>query len=91
MTFCAFKNIGCGIFKSKGYKIFFSGFKSYARCHDSNDFNTNFNISRGQSGVAILWSNKLSDKVTCLDVGNERIVAIQLEVGINICLKLHSL
>ena len=64
----------------------FTGFKSFARCHDSNDPITNFNIPRGQSGVAILWSNKLSDKVTCLDVGNERIVAIQLEVGFKICL-----
>ena len=64
----------------------FSGFKSFARCHDSNDPITNYNIPRGQSGVAILWSNKLSDKVTCLDVGNERIVAIQLEVGFKICL-----
>ena len=67
-------------------KYFFSGFKSFARCHDSNDSITNFNIPRSQSGVAILWSNKLSDEVTCLDVGNEHIVAIQLEVGIKICL-----
>ena len=31
----------------------FSGFKSFARCHDSNDPITNVNIPRGQSGVAI--------------------------------------
>ena len=64
----------------------FPEFKTFVRCHDSNDPITNFNVPRGQSGVAILWSDKFADVITRLDVGNERIVAIQLDVDIKICL-----
>ena len=64
----------------------FPEFKTLVRCHDSNDPITNFHVPRGQAGVAILWSNKLSDAITCLDVGNERIVAIEVDVDIKICL-----
>ena len=45
-----------------------------------------FNVPRGQSGVAILWSNKLADRITCLDVGNERVMAIELDAEIKICI-----
>ena len=64
----------------------FNDFKSFVRCHDSNDPITNFNVPRGQSGVAILWSNKLADRITCLDVGNERVMAIELDAEIKICI-----
>ena len=64
----------------------FTDFKSFVRCHVSNDPITNFNVPRGQSGVAILWSNKLADRITCLDVGNERVMAIQLDAEIKICI-----
>ena len=55
------------------------------RCHDSNEPILHFNIPRGQSGVAILYSNKLSDKITKLSVGNERIIAVELDFGQNFC------
>ena len=42
----------------------FKNFDVLIRCHDSNEPISHFNIPRGQSGVAILYSNKLSDKIT---------------------------
>ena len=59
----------------------FCGIESFVRCHDSNEPITNTHIPRGQSGIAILWSKKLSDKITRLECGNERIQAIELNVG----------
>ena len=57
----------------------------FIRCHDSNEPISHFNIPRGQSGVAIMYSNKLSDKITKLNVGNERVIAFELELGQKYC------
>ena len=58
----------------------------HIRCHDSNDPISHFSIPRGQSGVAILHSKRLSDKITKLNVGNERIIALELNVGQKYCI-----
>lgn len=42
----------------------FIDFGAFIRCHDSNEPIPNTHLPRGQSGVAILWSKTLSDKVT---------------------------
>ena len=46
-------------------------FGVHIRCHNSNEPISHFNVPRGQSGVAIMWSNTLSDKVNKLNVRNE--------------------
>ena len=63
----------------------FKNFDVLIRCHDSNEPISHFNIPRGQSGVAILYSNKLSDKITKLSVGNEWIIAVELDFGHKFC------
>ena len=46
---------------------------------------SHFNIPRGHSGVAILCSYKLYDKITKLKVGNEQIIALELDFGQTFC------
>ena len=64
----------------------FPGIDIHIRCHDSNENMSNSHIPRGQSGVAILWSITLSDTISKLDVGNERILAIEIEFDHKICI-----
>ena len=64
----------------------FSDFEGFIRCHDSNEPISNSHIPWGQSGVAILWSKKLSDRITRLEGGNERIQVIELNMGYKTCL-----
>ena len=65
----------------------FPDIETYTRCHDANENIDHSCIPRGQAGVAILWSKTLSDKISKLEVGNERIVAIQIELdNAKICL-----
>ena len=52
------------------------------RFHDYNEPISHFNIYRGQSGVTIMFSNKLTDKITKLNVGNERIITLELDLFI---------
>ena len=63
----------------------FKNFDVFIRCHDSNEPISHFNIPRGQSGVAIMYSNKLSDKITKFNVGNERVIAFELDLGQKYC------
>ena len=86
ITSCAYNSIGSGNLKKDCIQNNFPELKTLARCHDSNDPITNFNVPCGQSGVAILWSGKFADAITRLGVGNERIVAIELDVDIKNCL-----
>ena len=58
----------------------------YSRCHDSNDNIQSFNIPRGRSGVAIMWQNCISDKLSKLDVGNERVIAIEVNLNTKLCI-----
>ena len=46
---------------------------------------SHFNIPRSHSGVLILCSNKLSNIVTKLKVGNERIIALESDFGQKFC------
>ena len=76
MILFAFRSIGSGAFKKNGYH------KNTKTLMCSSDATiSHFNIPRGHSGVAILCSNRLSDKVTKLKVGNERIIALELDFG----------
>ena len=61
-------------------------FHVFARCHDSNDKIQNFNIPRGRAGVAIIWQDLISDKVSPLDVGNERVIAIEVNADRKLCI-----
>ena len=58
----------------------------FSRCHDTNENIPNFNIPRGRSGVAIIWQNRISDKITKLDAGNERVIAIEVNLDIKLCI-----
>ena len=58
----------------------------FSRCHDANENISNFNIPRGRAGVAIIWQNCISDRVTKLDVGNERVIAIEVNLDIRLCI-----
>ena len=40
----------------------------------------------GRAGIAILWNKKLSDYVTRLEVGNERVMAIEINGSSKICI-----
>ncbi|MCG8113322.1 MAG: endonuclease/exonuclease/phosphatase family protein, partial [Candidatus Thiodiazotropha taylori] len=73
-------------FQKNWFEDNIENFQFLARCHDSNENLSNFNIPRGRSGVAILWKNDISNKVSKLDVGNERIVAVELNFDTKICL-----
>lgn len=64
----------------------FPEFGSFVRCHDSNDSISNFSLPRGRSGVAILWKKSLMDYTTRLDVGNERVIAIEIDSNIKLCI-----
>ena len=54
----------------------------FSRCHDTNESIPNFNIPRGRSGI---WQNGISDKITKLDAGNERVIAIEVNLDIKLC------
>ena len=61
-------------------------FEPFVRCHDSNDNISNFNVPRGRAGVAILWNKKLSDTVSRLDVGNENVMAVEINSTKKLCI-----
>lgn len=52
----------------------------YHRCHDTEDPITNFKAPRGQAGVAFLWPRSLDDHIQKLPEGNNRILALKLEL-----------
>ncbi|MCW4346819.1 MAG: reverse transcriptase family protein [Candidatus Thiodiazotropha endolucinida] len=58
----------------------------FARCHDSNENISNFNVPRGRAGVAIIWQDSIADNVTKLDVGNERVIAVEINADIKVCI-----
>ena len=61
-------------------------FEPFVRCHDSNDNISNFNVPRGRAGVAILWNKNLSDIVSRLEVGNERVMAVEINGTNKLCI-----
>ena len=56
------------------------------RCSDYSDPISGFNLHRGKGGVCILLSKQWSSKVKRLNVGNERIVAIEINSQEKRCL-----
>ena len=58
----------------------------FSCCHDTKENIPNVNIPRGRSGVAIIWQNGISDKITKLDASNERVIAIEVNLKIQLCI-----
>ena len=63
-------------------------FGSFIRCNscDSNDTISNFSIPRGRAGVAILGNETLTDSISRLEVRNERVIAIEINCSIKLCI-----
>ena len=61
-------------------------FGSFVRCCDFNDIISSFSIPRGRAGVAILWNETLTDSISRLQVGNERVIAIEINCSIKLCI-----
>ena len=61
-------------------------FGSFVRCCDFNDTISSFSIPRGRAGVAILWNETLTDSISRLQVGNERVIAIEINCSIKLCI-----
>ena len=61
--------------------------KDYSvRCSDQNDPISGFNLPRGKGGVAIFWPKPWSSRIKKLSDGNERIIAIEIQGQVKICL-----
>ncbi|CAC5424816.1 unnamed protein product [Mytilus coruscus] len=60
------------------------GMMNHSRCHDVNDPISNFQIPRGRGGVAILWPSSLDSHVKKQEDGNERIIAIEIQIKLSL-------
>lgn len=68
-------------FESGGLDRMFPGYDSAIRCNDTFEEKiSNLLIPRGKGGVCTLWHSSLTPFIKRLDVGNERIQAIQLSL-----------
>lgn len=53
--------------------------ENYTRCHDCNEPVSNFQVPRGQGGIAILWPKEWDKYIKKLNDGNERIMAVEIQ------------
>ena len=58
----------------------------HVRCSDQNEPISGFKLPRGKGGVAIFWPNLWSSRIKKLSDGNERIIAIEIQGQVKICL-----
>ena len=52
-------------------------YEGFVRCSDMNENISNFQITRGKGGIAILWPRDWSNSVKRLEEGNERVQAVE--------------
>jgi hypothetical protein len=55
-------------------------------CSDTFEEISNFNLPRGKGRIAVAWKRELSPSVQELSTGNNRIIAIEIKLPMNICL-----
>lgn len=53
-------------------------YETFTRCSDVNENISNFQIPRGNGGIAIIWPKTWTNSVKKLDDGNERIQAVEI-------------
>ena len=57
----------------------------FARCSDTYDQISAFSLPREKGGVAIVWPQALSSKVTRLSEGNSRVMGILIAINPKVC------
>ena len=57
-------------------------YDSFVRCSDMNDNISNFQVSRGKGGIAIMWPKSFGKQMKRLEDRNERVQAVELQAGV---------
>ncbi|MES9881858.1 MAG: reverse transcriptase family protein [Sedimenticola sp.] len=74
-------------FESQNIDNIVPNYESFVICNDLHENIANFQVPRGKAGIAMLWPREWSSSIKRLDVGNERIQAIELRlIQGNICI-----